>query len=130
MTLGLGLWWMFPVFVIGMMVLVGRVVLPRAFRGYRATTSNAPLPDPLVVARERYAQGLLSKFEFDQIVQDLLFTEDSVGTPDGSGEVPGYRHPRDRRDAGLVVDKNYRTREYGFRRSDDRCRSRAQPPCR
>ncbi|SMC05365.1 Protein of unknown function DUF2078, membrane [Sulfobacillus thermosulfidooxidans DSM 9293] len=91
MMFGFGLWWMFPLSLMVMMAFVGGVVLPRAFRGHLHVSSNTPSPDPLAVARERYAQGLIAKPEFDQIVQDLVSTEDALGMIDGQASTDRRR---------------------------------------
>lgn len=79
MMVGLGFEWIFPLFLLSLMAVVGALLLSRAFRERRPAFSNTRPLDPLIMARERYAQGLIAKPEFDQIVQDLVSTEDALG---------------------------------------------------
>ena len=73
---GGGWWWVVPVTGMLMMAGVIGVVLPRILRQSSHVTNEKPSPDPLAVARERYAEGRISKSEFDDLVQVLLKTEE------------------------------------------------------
>ncbi|PSR21063.1 MAG: SHOCT domain-containing protein [Sulfobacillus thermosulfidooxidans] len=73
MMIGWG--WVFPLFGMVMMVLVGWALVTRVVNGHQWGSSNGPPPNPLDLARERYAQGLISKPEFERLVEDLLHTE-------------------------------------------------------
>ncbi|MCL4520153.1 MAG: SHOCT domain-containing protein [Firmicutes bacterium] len=81
MMLGFAFWWVFGLVGITLMVMVGWTLArhlntthpPGATGGLNAL--GGELIDPLLIARERYAQGLISKMEFDSLVQDLLNTE-------------------------------------------------------
>ncbi len=79
MDFGLGWVWIFPAVATTLMALFGWAVLTRVFRTEHHTSPETPTlvetPDPLAIARERYAQGLISKEEFDQLAQDLIRTE-------------------------------------------------------
>lgn len=61
------------------MAFFGWTVLNRVFRTENHVSPKTPTldetQDPLTVARERYAQGLISKQEFDQLTEDLIRTE-------------------------------------------------------
>ena len=75
MMMGWGLGWVFPLFGLGMMGLVGWALFTRGMDGQQPSSLNAPSADPLDLARERYAQGLISKPEFETLVEELLRTE-------------------------------------------------------
>ena len=98
--LGYGWWWVFPLFGIAAMLVVRRGMGSQSPR-HRHSASFGPgcgpssacgtglnvefhesVPptasshqDPLVIARERYAQGLISLNEFDALVERLVKTE-------------------------------------------------------
>lgn len=75
MIIGWGLGWVFPLLGMGMMVLVGWALFTRVMNGHPRSSLNVPSSNPLDMARERYAQGLISKPEFERVVEDLLHTE-------------------------------------------------------
>ncbi len=57
--------------IVGLVWLVWRYGLAHPRRDNRPLTAS----DPLVIARERYAQGLITKEEFEDVVHHLLNTE-------------------------------------------------------
>lgn len=61
----------------GVIVLVGLgwVVRRSALAKPRPDGHDRPASDPLALARERYAQGLITKQEFEDVVHQLLNTE-------------------------------------------------------
>ncbi len=75
MMSGWGWAWTFPLWGMGMMVLAGWVLSTRVMNRHPWDSSKRPDSDPLDQARERYAQGLISKSEFERLVEDLLHTE-------------------------------------------------------
>ena len=62
-----GYWWLFPIGGV-----LGGAMVAWFLEGHPHRSSTLLSQDPLAVARERYAQGLISKSELDQLVQDLL----------------------------------------------------------
>lgn len=73
---GAGGWVFLPVGVL-VLVLVGLGWIGWRY-GLAKSTRDHPRPvasDPLELARERYAQGLITKDEFEDVVQHLLHTE-------------------------------------------------------
>jgi uncharacterized membrane protein len=75
MMIGGGWVWIFPLVGMMMMGTVGVIVFTQVINGHRRDASKTPPPDPLDLARERYAQGLISKSEFEKLVGDLVRTE-------------------------------------------------------
>ena len=76
---GMG-WWM--VFGMAWMVVFWGVIVALVVWGVKRLTergrsrpSNSEKPNPLDIAKERYARGEISKEEFDQIKNDLLASE-------------------------------------------------------
>lgn len=67
--------WIFPLVGMGMIISVGWALVTRGVNGHRKDSSSRPSWDPLALARERYAQGLIAKSEFERLVADLLDTE-------------------------------------------------------
>lgn len=71
-----GLWWIFPLFGMGVMGFFAWMLFFRTRNpGHRYINPPDTRPDPLETARERYAQGLISKEEFDHIAERLVRTE-------------------------------------------------------
>ncbi|MCY0900181.1 MAG: SHOCT domain-containing protein [Firmicutes bacterium] len=91
MPVMLGFGWWVPLCGLAAMVFVGWLVIGRMrwFLGPTARTPDncgmgprpsalqpkPPREDPLAIARERYAKGLISQEEFDAIVERLVKTE-------------------------------------------------------
>ncbi|MCY0877898.1 MAG: SHOCT domain-containing protein [Firmicutes bacterium] len=77
--------WLFPLFGVGFMVLMGSAAVagfaywlrslenPKPEAGWSAMAPAEK--DPLEIARERYAKGLITSQEFDAMVERLLKTE-------------------------------------------------------
>jgi uncharacterized membrane protein len=78
---GFAFWWVFGLIGITLMVMIGWTLARHLYTTHPLGARgglNAPggeLIDPWLIVRERYAQGLISKKEFDRIVQDLLNIE-------------------------------------------------------
>lgn len=80
---GVGWWWVFPLAGLVMMAGMLGVVVPRILRQSSHRGNEPPPPrDPLVLARERYAEGRISKSELDDLVQALLKTEEGLDKGD------------------------------------------------
>ena len=71
---GAGGWAFLPA---GMLVMVGPGWIVWPYLSVQSSRDNPRLAafDPLELARERYAQGLMAKEEFEDVVQQLLHTE-------------------------------------------------------
>lgn len=68
--------WIFPLVGMGIVIVGGWAVISHLMNRHREGGERAVLPErPLDSARERYAQGRISKAEFERIVEDLLSTE-------------------------------------------------------
>lgn len=79
MPMGFGGWWILPLVGMGMMAVFGWLffsrILGRPLQPSRTLPPPIPPVDPLEVARERFAQGLISKEEFDELAERLVRTE-------------------------------------------------------
>jgi uncharacterized membrane protein len=74
--IGFGGWWIIPLVGMGIMAIFGWVFFSRMLGMSRTPPKPlSPPPDPLEIARERFAQGLISKEEFDKIAEGLVRTE-------------------------------------------------------
>ncbi len=77
--MGFGGWWILPLVGMGMMAVFGWLffsrILGRPSQPPRTLPPPTPPADPLEVARERFAQGLISKEEFDEVAERLVRTE-------------------------------------------------------
>ncbi len=54
---------------------LGWAVIHRRGTQSMGDRNHSSPPDPLAIARERYARGLISKDEFEHIIAELLRTE-------------------------------------------------------
>ncbi len=106
MMVGLEFEWIFPLFLLSLMAVVGALLLSRAFRERQPAFSHMRPLDPLIMVRERYAQGLIAKPEFDQIVQDLVRTEDALGMVGEREQASADQRRVARRPVALPSDQN------------------------
>lgn len=97
---------MIPLWMTGLVALfIAGAVVARAFRARSPRGTRTPPLDPLTVVRERYAQGLIPKNEFDHIVENLVRTEDAGWRSDSEQTGP---HPRGQRRVGPAIDHQRR----------------------
>lgn len=75
MMIGFGWWPIVPLFAMGLMAFLGWNIFVRMVGPGHKAPREELRPDPLAIARERFAKGLISQKEFDQTVERLLRTE-------------------------------------------------------
>ncbi|PSR19986.1 MAG: hypothetical protein C7B45_17200 [Sulfobacillus acidophilus] len=75
MMMGGGGGWAFLLWGVVMLAGLGWVVRRYGLAKLLPDRRHRPAADPLALARERYAQGLITKQEFEDVVHHLLNTE-------------------------------------------------------
>ncbi|MCY0865709.1 MAG: SHOCT domain-containing protein [Sulfobacillus sp.] len=76
MMAGPHIWWVIPVVMMAGLGGFTAIMLTRVAHRPDLPRISPMRTDPLEIARERYAQGLISQEEFDALVDRLVRTED------------------------------------------------------
>ncbi|AEJ38473.1 hypothetical protein TPY_0271 [Sulfobacillus acidophilus TPY] len=76
MMAGPHIWWLIPVVMMTGLGGFTAIILTRVAKRPDSPRISPTPTDPLEIARERYAQGLISQEEFDALVGRLVRTED------------------------------------------------------